>query len=234
MMVEPVSRLWRETTAPEWWNGRHDGLKIRCPQGREGSSPSSGTAERRCRTLGDLVTDLPRLVSRQAAAQVVTVDESGTITGVADVRDVHRPPGQLHLAVSVQLVDEDDRWIVQRRAASKLIFPSFWANSCCTHPKPGEALHDAASRRVSEELGFRVLHLEHCGSFVYNAYDAVSGMVEHELDHVYVGRVAGAARPAVTEVDELAQLSLRDAATLFAAHDAAPWAREVLAFAAAV
>ena len=28
---------------PEWWNGRHDGLKIRCSQEREGSSPSSGT-----------------------------------------------------------------------------------------------------------------------------------------------------------------------------------------------
>ena len=28
---------------PEWRNGRRDGLKIRCPQGRVGSSPSSGT-----------------------------------------------------------------------------------------------------------------------------------------------------------------------------------------------
>lgn len=30
-------------TLPEWRNGRRDGLKIRCPQGRVGSSPSSGT-----------------------------------------------------------------------------------------------------------------------------------------------------------------------------------------------
>ena len=30
---------------PEWRNGRRDGLKIRCPQGRVGSSPSSGTLE---------------------------------------------------------------------------------------------------------------------------------------------------------------------------------------------
>ena len=27
---------------PEWRNGRRGGLKIRCPQGRVGSSPSSG------------------------------------------------------------------------------------------------------------------------------------------------------------------------------------------------
>ena len=29
--------------APEWWNGRHGGLKSLCPQGRAGSSPASGT-----------------------------------------------------------------------------------------------------------------------------------------------------------------------------------------------
>lgn len=28
---------------PWWWNGRHDGLKSHCPQGREGSTPSRGT-----------------------------------------------------------------------------------------------------------------------------------------------------------------------------------------------
>ena len=29
---------------PEWRNGRRGGLKIRCPQGRVGSTPSSGTS----------------------------------------------------------------------------------------------------------------------------------------------------------------------------------------------
>ncbi len=29
-------RLW-------WWNGRHEGLKIPCPQGRVGSSPTRST-----------------------------------------------------------------------------------------------------------------------------------------------------------------------------------------------
>jgi chromosome segregation ATPase len=28
---------------PEWRNGRRDGFKIRCPKGRVGSSPTSGT-----------------------------------------------------------------------------------------------------------------------------------------------------------------------------------------------
>ena len=28
---------------PWWWNGRHDGFKIRCLHGRGGSSPPRGT-----------------------------------------------------------------------------------------------------------------------------------------------------------------------------------------------
>ena len=31
-----LDRLW-------WWNGRHEGLKIPCPQGRVGSSPTRST-----------------------------------------------------------------------------------------------------------------------------------------------------------------------------------------------
>ena len=30
---------------PWWWNGIHDRLKIYCPQGREGSTPSQGTKD---------------------------------------------------------------------------------------------------------------------------------------------------------------------------------------------
>lgn len=32
---------------PRWWNGRHEGLKSLCPQGRESSSLSRGTAAER-------------------------------------------------------------------------------------------------------------------------------------------------------------------------------------------
>jgi isopentenyl-diphosphate delta-isomerase len=162
----------------------------------------------------------------------VTVDETGKVTGVAGREEVHLAPGRLHLAVSVQLVDERERWIVQRRASSKLVFPSRWANSCCTHPKPEESLPAAATRRVSEELGVVVRRLEHRGTFVYRAYDPASGLVEHELDHVYLGRIAGAPNPSAAEVDEIAYLSLQDATGLFATDEAAPWARDVLALAA--
>jgi isopentenyl-diphosphate delta-isomerase len=167
-----------------------------------------------------------------ADALVVTVDRTGRVMGVAGLLDAHLPPGQLHLAVSVQLLDSDNRWIVQRRTASKRLFPSRWANSCCTHPTPGESLAAAASRRVVEELGVQVVTLEHRGTFVYRADDSESGMVEHELDHVYLGRVTDVPRPSAGEVDDVAALTLAEASTLLASGAAAPWAARVLALAA--
>ena len=38
VFADTLIRSW-----PEWRNGRRDGLKIRCPEGRVGSSPTSGT-----------------------------------------------------------------------------------------------------------------------------------------------------------------------------------------------
>lgn len=34
---------FKKHSSPEWWNGRRAGLKIRCPSGRVGSTPTSGT-----------------------------------------------------------------------------------------------------------------------------------------------------------------------------------------------
>ena len=40
------------TTEPGWRNGRRGGLKIRCPQGRVGSSPTPGTRQFQFRSFG--------------------------------------------------------------------------------------------------------------------------------------------------------------------------------------
>ena len=48
---------------------------------------------------------------------------------------------------------------------------------------------DAAHRRLREELGMDCV-LDHAFSFVYRA-DVGNGLVEHELDHVFLGRYDG-------------------------------------------
>ncbi|MDG4794915.1 isopentenyl-diphosphate Delta-isomerase [Micromonospora sp. WMMD1082] len=136
---------------------------------------------------------------------VELVDDAGRPVGEATVADAHQPPGQLHRAFSVLLVAPDGRVLLQRRAATKTRFPLRWANSCCGHPQPGEALAEAANRRLSEELGVGPVPLREVGVYVYRAEDPATGRIEVEYDHVLRGefRPDGPLHPEPTEVAEL-------------------------------
>lgn len=130
---------------------------------------------------------------------VVLVDESDREIGTAEKMAVHRD-GRLHRAVSVFLFDGQGRWLLQRRADGKYHSPGLWSNTACTHPRPGELPADAASRRLDEEMGVRCA-LRPAFSRVYRAeLIGPEPLVEHELDHVFVGRFDGEPIPAAAEV----------------------------------
>jgi isopentenyl-diphosphate delta-isomerase len=157
---------------------------------------------------------------------VELVDPDGVATGSATVAQAHAAPGRLHRAFSVLLFDADQRLLLQQRAATKTRFPLRWANTCCGHPGPGEDLVTAATRRLDEELGLAAVALEPVGVYVYRAEDPDTRRVEHEYDHVLVGRLDGAPpRPDPAEVADLRWVGLdqvsREVAERPVAH--APW-----------
>jgi isopentenyl-diphosphate delta-isomerase len=79
--------------------------------------------------------------------------------------------------------------LLQQRGAHKPLWPGYWANSCCSHPRGGEDMATATQRRLAEELGF-TCPLTFVYKFQYHAeYGAVGS--ETELCSVYVG-VSGA------------------------------------------
>lgn len=107
---------------------------------------------------------------------------NGTLTPVEKL-EVHRR-GLRHPAVSVFLMD-GDRTLLQRRALGKYHTPGLWTNTCCTHPRWGEAPADCATRRLHEELGITGLALRPAGRIEYRA--AVGGgLTEHEVVDVFV------------------------------------------------
>jgi len=131
--------------------------------------------------------------------QVVLVNEHDEAIGTMGKLRAHQE-GALHRAFSVFLFDEHGRLLLQRRAAGKYHSAGLWTNTCCSHPRPGEHLTDAARRRLTEEMGINV-DVEHRFSFLYKAgFD--NGLYEHELDHVFFGNYSGTPQPAPDEVDD--------------------------------
>ena len=117
------------------------------------------------------------------------VDSDGAVTGSCTVAEAHTAPGRLHRAFSVMLLDDLGRVLVQQRAAVKTRFALRWANACCGHPAPGQAVLAAAAQRLIEEIGVREVRLHQAGVHPYRAEDPQTGRVEHEYDHVLVGQV---------------------------------------------
>ncbi|HIC22025.1 MAG TPA: isopentenyl-diphosphate delta-isomerase, partial [Planctomycetes bacterium] len=92
----------------------------------------------------------------------ILVDEQDNAIGSASKVDCHLGSGKLHRAFSLLLFDSKDRLLIQKRAASKITFPSVWANSCCSHPldvkgeneaEDGIGAKRAAIRKLQQELG---------------------------------------------------------------------------------
>ena len=120
--------------------------------------------------------------------ELILVDLDDREIGRGEKMDVHRK-GLLHRAFSVFLFD-GDRLLIQRRAAGKYHSAGLWANTCCSHPRVGETLHEAAAKRLRLECGIEKVTLRQAGRFVYRAVFS-NGLTEYESDHVLVGEYAG-------------------------------------------
>lgn len=125
---------------------------------------------------------------------VELVDADGTPAGICTVAEAHTAPGRLHRAFSVILLDDLGRALVQQRAADKTRFAMRWANACCGHPVPGQSVIGAAAQRLTEEIGVRGISLHQAGVYLYRAEDPRTGQVEHEYDHVVIGRATAGSR----------------------------------------
>jgi len=133
-----------------------------------------------------------------AGERVVLVDERDREVGTAPKLAAHED-GALHRAFSVFVLNGHGELLLQRRADTKYHSAGLWTNTCCGHPRPGEPVAAAARRRLREEMGFDCEPAP-AGTFVYRA--EVGGLVEHEYDHVFVGRHETDPLPDPAEVSE--------------------------------
>jgi isopentenyl-diphosphate delta-isomerase len=129
---------------------------------------------------------------------VTLVDAWNNAIGSCGKISAHQT-GKLHRAFSIFIANQDGEFLLQQRAQCKYHFAGRWSNTCCGHPRPGEQTLEAAQRRLWEELGFSV-DLEEVDELQYRVVDQVTGLIEHEHLHVFLGHYSGEVSPNPDEV----------------------------------
>ena len=130
---------------------------------------------------------------------LILVDANDQQVGVANKLQAHQE-GLLHRAFSLFVFDSRGWLLLQRRAPEKYHSGGLWTNTCCGHPRDGEPTEDAAHRRLGEEMGFDCA-LQEVTAFIYEA-QVPGGLIEHEFDHVFIGRHDGEPVPNPAEASD--------------------------------
>ena len=153
---------------------------------------------------------LDRVVSSEAE-ELILVDPDDEEIGFGSKADCHDGEGILHRAFSIFLFNDSGELLLQQRAASKRLWGGYWSNTCCSHPRRGESLDEATQRRLHDELNV-VASLEFIYKFRYQAHFGELGS-EHELCHVFLGRLHGSVQPNGEEIAGVRYVSAHKLAT---------------------
>jgi isopentenyl-diphosphate delta-isomerase len=119
------------------------------------------------------------------ADALILVDASDRELGYLSKERCHEGRGILHRAFSLLIFNDAGELLLQQRSAHKRLWPLYWSNSCCSHPRRYESVDTAIKRRLYEELGVSCA-LRFLYKFEYQAQFDANG-AEHELCSVFVG-----------------------------------------------
>ena len=148
-----------------------------------------------------------RVVSSEAE-ELILVDENDKEIGFLSKAECHHGVGQLHRAFSVFLFNDAGELLMQQRSDLKRLWPGYWSNTCCSHPRKGESMSIATQRRLHDELNIDT-SLEFVYKFEYQAnFDATGS--ENELCHVYLGKVKDEVVPNEHEIAAVRYISATD------------------------
>lgn len=143
--------------------------------------------------------------------ELILVDRDDVEIGTLNKGQCHDGDGFLHRAFSLFIFNPDGKLFLQQRSAQKRLWPLFWSNSCCSHPRAGESMNVAMGRRLTEELGITTT-LEFVYKFAYQAKYGELGS-ENELCSVFLGCSDQPIRTNQSEIADSRFISTQDLQT---------------------
>ena len=139
---------------------------------------------------------------------LIVVDEQDNPLYPEEKMKVHRL-GLLHRAFSIFVFSNDmKKLLLQKRNRNKYHSGGLWANTTCGHPYWGEPLEKAVHRRLIQEMGFDT-ELYEIFVFPYKA-DVGNGLIENEIDHIFMGTYEGEIKPNPDEVEDYKWFDLEE------------------------
>jgi isopentenyldiphosphate isomerase len=122
------------------------------------------------------------------------VDADDRVIGRVRRGDAHRDPALLHRSVQILIFGGDGQLLLQRRSASKDLFPGYWCASASGHVASGEDYATTAAREVEEELGV-------APKLVYAGKTLVRSQPETEITAFFLAHCDGPFAFSPTETD---------------------------------
>ena len=141
---------------------------------------------------------MPLNNSQRSGELLVVVDDQDREIGSLEKRQCHAGDGTLHRAFSVFIFNKKGELLIQQRSDQKPLWPLYWSNSCCSHPRLLESITNASQRRTQDELGLNC-ELEYLYKFKYHAQFEDVGS-EREICSVFYGYYDGEINPDRNEV----------------------------------
>ena len=139
------------------------------------------------------------------------LDTEGNPTGESCMKSLAHQHGYFHATVHIWFYTKDEKVLLQKRAATKKVFPNLWDISVAGHIGAGEEILDAAVREVSEEIGLSLKKedLTKIGTRKHQvAHD--NGIQDNEFHHVFIAELKVPIESLRVQKEEVAGLKLFD------------------------
>lgn len=121
-------------------------------------------------------------------SKLIVVDKQDKIIGFEEKEKCHDGDGILHRAFSIFIFNDKKELLIQQRSEFKRLWPLYWSNTCCSHPRFNENLIESVEKRLKQECGISCL-LKELYKFQYSAKYKDKGS-ENEICSVLIGRLS--------------------------------------------